>query len=88
MVMKHAVCYDYFGLFSLKYVTDSLISTFGNVCVRERDFCTWDAFAFDSLGDDCKRLVAGLTQHLTQLLHTVAIHNDGVPAGKTEEIKL
>lgn len=28
--------------------------------------------------------MAGLTQHLTQLLHAVAVHNDGVPAAKTE----
>lgn len=52
------------------------------------DYCTWDALALDSFGDDGKWLVARLTHHLTQLLHTVAVHNDGVPAGKTEEIKL
>lgn len=52
------------------------------------DYCTWDALALGSLGDDGKWLMAGLTQHLTQLLHTVAVHNDGMPAGETEEVKL
>lgn len=51
------------------------------MCVT--DYCTWDALALDSLGDDGKWLVARLTEHLTQLLHTVAVHNDGMPAGKT-----
>lgn len=31
--------------------------------------------------------MAGLTQHLTQLLHAVAVHDDGVPAAKTEEAR-
>lgn len=31
--------------------------------------------------------MAGLTQHLTQLLHAVAVYNDGVPAAKTEEAR-
>lgn len=48
------------------------------------DYCTWDASALDSLGDDSKWLVTRLTQHLAELLHTVAVHNDGMPAGKTE----
>lgn len=41
---------------------------------------TWDAFSLDRLGDDGERLVARLTQHLTELLHTVAVHNDGLPS--------
>jgi len=47
--------------------------------------CTWDALALDSLGNDGKWLMAGLTQHFAQLLHTVAVHNDGLPAGKSEK---
>ena len=58
------------------------------VCVCVPECCTWDALALDSLGDDGEGLVAGLTQHLAQLLHTVAVHNDGMPAGKTEEVEL
>lgn len=50
--------------------------------------CTWHALALDGLGDDGQWLVAGLTQHLTQLLHTVAVHNDRLPAGTTQEITL
>lgn len=52
------------------------------------DYCTWDAFALNGLGDDGERLVAGLTQDLTQLLHTVSVHNDGMPAAKTGKIQL
>lgn len=51
------------------------------------DSHTWDALALDSPGDDGERLMAGLTQHLTQLLHAVAVHDDGVPAVKTEEAR-
>lgn len=46
--------------------------------------CTWDAFALDGLGDDGQWLVARLTQHLAQLLHTVAVHDDGLPAAITQ----
>lgn len=49
------------------------------VCV-----CTWDAFALDGLSDDGQWLVARLTQHLAQLLHTVAVHDDGLPAAITQ----
>lgn len=49
------------------------------VCV-----CTWDAFALDGLSDDGQWLVARLTQHLAQLLHTVAVHDDGLPAATTQ----
>lgn len=46
--------------------------------------CTWDAFALDGLGDDGQWLVARLTQHLAQLLHAVAVHDDGLPAAITQ----
>lgn len=49
---------------------------------------TWDALALDGPGDDGERLMAGLTQHLAQLLHAVAVHDDGVPAAETEEERL
>lgn len=52
------------------------------------DFGTWDALALDGPGDDGEGLMAGLTQHLTQLLHAVAVYYDGVPAAKTEEARL
>lgn len=48
-------------------------------------FCTWDALALDGPGDDGQRLVSGLAQRLAQLLHAVAVHDDGVPAAKTQE---
>lgn len=50
------------------------------------DCCTWNALALDGLGYDGERLVAGLTQHLAQLLHAVTIHNDGMPSGRTETV--
>lgn len=50
-----------------------------SVCV-----CTWDAFALDGLSDDGQWLVPRLTQHLAQLLHTVAVHDDGLPAALTQ----
>lgn len=50
-------------------------------------YYTWDSLALDGLGDDGEWLVAGLTQHLTQFLHTVAVHDDCMPAGKTQEMK-
>lgn len=50
------------------------------VCV-----CTWDALALDGLSDDGQWLVARLTQHLAQLLHTVAVHDDGLPAAITQQ---
>lgn len=53
----------------------------GRQSVRILDLGTWDALALDRLGDDGQRLVAGLTQHFTQLLHAVAVHDDGLPAG-------
>lgn len=51
-------------------------------------FCTWDALALDGPGDDGERLMSGLAQRLTQLLHAVAVHYDGVPAAKTQEARL
>lgn len=47
--------------------------------------CTWDPFALDGLGDDGQWLVARLTQHLAQLLHTVAVHDDGLPTAMTQD---
>lgn len=55
---------------------------------RLKTSCTWDALALDGPGDDGERLMSGLAQRLTQLLHTVAVHNDGVPAAKTQEASL
>lgn len=63
------------------------------LCARARSMrvvcvCTWDAFALDGLGDDGQRLVARLTQHLAQLLHAVAVHDDGLPAAITKHTAL
>jgi len=44
---------------------------------------TWDAFALDGLGQDGGGLVAGLAQGLAQLLHAVAVYDDGMPAAHT-----
>lgn len=47
--------------------------------------CTRYAFALESLGNDGEWLVAWLTQHLTQLLHTVAVHDHRLPAEKSQQ---
>lgn len=52
----------------------------GRVCRQ-----TWDPPALEGLGDDGRRLVLGLAKGLAQLLHTVSVHDDGVPAGDREE---
>lgn len=56
----------------------------GGIVWRVVCVCTWDAFALDGLSDDGQWLVAWLTQHLAQLLHTVAVHDDGLPAATTQ----
>lgn len=47
--------------------------------------CTWDPFALDGFGDDGERLETRLTQDFTQLLHTVAIHDDSLPPATTRK---
>ena len=47
---------------------------------------TWDALALDGLGDDGSGLVACLGQSLTQLLHAVPVHHDGIPAAHTDNV--
>lgn len=44
---------------------------------------TRNAFALNGLGNDGSGLVAWLAHGFTQLLHTVAIHNDGMPPENT-----
>lgn len=47
---------------------------------------TWNAFSLYGPGYDCDWLMAGLIQNLTELLHTVAIHNHGMPAERNTDI--
>lgn len=48
----------------------------GGSCIR-----TCDPSALEGLGDDGCGLVLGLAKGLAELLHTVSVHDDGVPAG-------
>lgn len=41
---------------------------------------TWNAFALDGFSNDGGGLMAWLAQSLAKLLHTVSVHNDGMPA--------
>lgn len=46
---------------------------------------TWNAFPLYGPGYDGDWLLAGLVQNLTELLHTVAVHNHGPPAERNAE---
>lgn len=66
----------------------SLVLCYGRpeiLCAEEEgQTTTWNAFALDGFSDDCSGLVAWLAQSLAKLLHTVSIHNDGMPSKHTE----
>ena len=46
----------------------------------QRRTVTWNAFALDGFSDDGSGLMTWLAQSLAKLLHTVSVHNDGMPA--------
>lgn len=57
-------------------------SGLSHLCEGEEDACTitGNAFPLDGFSNDGCGLMARLTQGFAELLHTVSIHDDGMPA--------